>query len=186
MTEEKSAGVGPETPPTGAVQSTRPEDTHKARELGLDAKDFETDEPEDSVMLTAGMIQDADDSTLEKVPTPEWGGHVFVRNPTGEEKNQFEQEGMVRRGRNREQNLRDLNERLVLWFACDDKRKPLFELPDPSDPKRRRRAMIKPLEWLRRKNGAPINRIADMALHLGGWNEKDIEEMVGNSEGGPS
>jgi hypothetical protein len=167
------------------VQSTRPEDTYKARELGLDAEDFE-DDSEDSVMLTAELIQEADDSTLERVETPEWGGHVFVRNPTGEEKNQFEQEGMVRRGRNREQNLRDLNERLVLWFACDAERKPLFELPDPSDPKRRRRAMLKVLEWLRGKNSAPINRIADMALRLGGWNEQDVEDMVGNSENGQS
>jgi len=166
----------------------QPEDTHKAREVGLDAEDFEDDsgDSDELVMLTAGMIQEAEDSTLERVNTPEWGGYVYVRNPTGEEKNQFEQEGMVRRGRNREQNLRDLNERLVLWFTCNTERKPLFALPDPSDPKRRRRAMLKVLEWLRGKNGAPINRIADMALHLGGWNEKDVEEMVGNSENGQS
>lgn len=171
--------------PAGAVQSTRPEDTFVARENHLVAEDFE-DEPDESVMLTADMIHDADDSTLERVNTPEWGGFVYVRNPSGLEKNQFEQEGIKGRGKNREQNMRDVLERLVLWFACDENRKPIFDLPDPSDPMARRRAMVKPLEWLRKKNGAPINRIADMALRLGGWNEKDVEYMVGNSENGQS
>jgi len=170
--------------PAGAVQSTRPEDTRFARENNLVKEDF--DAPEESAMLTANAIQEADDNTLDRVPVPEWGGHVFVRNPTGEEKNQFEQEGMIGKGKNREVNLRDLNERLVLWFACDENRKPVFDLPPTTDPKARRRAMIKPLEWMRKKNSAPINRIANAALALGGWTEADVEDMVGNSESGPN
>jgi hypothetical protein len=158
-----------------AAQSTRPEDTRLAREEHLDAEDFR-DPLEEMKCLTLDLIKDADDATLEPVPCPEWGGKVFVRNPTGEERNAFEQEGMVRRGRNREVNLRDLKERLVIWFACDAERRPLFD----------RDKLKEQLPWLRKKNAAPINRIADTALRLGGWTDQDVEDMVGNSESGPN
>lgn len=154
----------------GAVQSERPEDTRIAREENLTGEDF--DEPEELVMLTSADIAATEDEVLEKVPTPEWknregrGGFVYARNPTGAERNQFEQEGMVRKGRSRELNLRDLKERLVVWFACDDERRPLFCRED--------------VKWLRDKNAAPINRIADAALRLGGWTDEDVEDLVGN------
>lgn len=158
-----------------AVQSTRPEDTRIAREENLTADDFE-DDGDWGVLLTADVIHDAEDEVLKAVPCPEWGGHVYVRNPTGQERNQFEQEGMVRRGRSRELNLRDLKERAVIWFACDKDRRPIFD----------RTKMKATLAWLRDKNSAPINRIADVALALGGWTDEDVEAMVKNSGGGPS
>jgi len=172
MTEEQQK-------PVGAVQSTRPEDTRVAREANLDAEDFEDVISEDDwECLDAATIREIDDSRLVKVPCPEWPtkngkvGFVFVRNPSGTERNKFEQERTVRRKGNREMNLRDLKERLVVWFACDKDRKPIFD-----------RDAVK---WLRDKNSAPINRIADKALQLGGWTDQDVEDMVKNSKGGPN
>jgi len=163
-----------------AQQSTRPEDTRIARENDLVGEDF--DEPEEFELLSVEEIEEAEDQQMLQVPTPEWKtkrgkpGCVYVRNPTGEEKNLFEQEGMIRRGNRREVNLRDLKERLVIWFTCDAERRPLFD-----------RTKLKPtLKWLRTKNAAPINRIADTVLRLGGWTDEDVEDMVGNSEAGPN
>lgn len=161
-----------------AEQSSDPLDTKRARELDaeglLDAAELEIEEelPE----LTAQQIQEADDDVLIKVPCPEWKGAVFVRNPSAEEKNQFEQESMHRRGRSREVNLRDLKERLFVWFSCDSQRRPLFD----------RRKMDEHLKWLRPKNAAPVNRVADVVLKLGGWDDRDVEDLVGNSDSAPS
>ena len=157
-----------------ARQSSRPEDTRLAREHDLDAEDFA--EPEELEQITADEIRAAEDNVIVRVPVPEWKtksgkpGLVYVRNPAGQERNLFEQESSVRRGQNREVNLRDLKERLVVWFACDEDRRPLFD----------RAKMKSTLEWLRQKNAAPINRIADTALRLGGWTDQDVEDLVGN------
>lgn len=170
MTDEPKAAQ------PGAVQSTRPEDTRMARENDLVEEDFA--EPEPSEMLTPEVIEAADDQVTRRVEVPEWGGHVFVRNPTALEKNKFEQQGMVRRGRDREANLNDLKERLVLNFTCYEDRRPFF-CPSESRPVPEEHAK-KTLAMLRRKNSAPVERIADMALKLGGWTEEDVEQMVGN------
>lgn len=160
-----------------AAQSMKPEDTRRARENDLSAEDF--DEPEPSPMLSPEAIEAADDEVTRQVEVPEWGGHVFVRNPTAREKNLFEQQGLVRkRNNNREANLHDLKERLVINFTCYDDRQPFFcpsePRPVPMDHAR------KPLAMLRGKNSAAVERIADVALRLGGWTEDDVEEMVGN------
>ena len=154
-----------------AEQSVKPEDTKRARELDMTAEDFGNDES--LPMLTRDAILAAEDNTLVKVPCPEWGGYVYARNPTGEERNRFEQASMVVRGRNtREMAMKDLKERLVVQFACDDKRQPIFKHED--------------VATLAAKNAAPINRIGDMILKLGGWTDQDVEDLVGNSDGAQS
>ncbi|HUS40968.1 MAG TPA: hypothetical protein VMX74_16055 [Pirellulales bacterium] len=157
-----------------AVQSDRPEDTRFAREHELVAVE-EDGEEEELTELSLEDIRDCDDDTLEKVPTPEWGGFVFVRNRSGADRNHFEQESARRQGGRRKPRaaaMKDLLERLVVFGSCTSKREPLFSAKD--------------IEWLRDKNAAPIGRIADTVLRLNGWTEGDLENMVGNSPSGPN
>jgi len=154
----------------GCAQSTRPEDTRLAREEGLVAEDFEDlqEEPE----LTREQILACDDRQIERVPCPEWGGVVYVRNVSGQERNQFEQESTRRKGKSRDVNMKDLMERVAVLACCNARREPLFTGNDVC--------------WLREKNAAPLARITSAAFRLGGWTEEDIEDLVGNSRSGPS
>ena len=163
-----------------SMQSAQPEDTRIAREENLIAEDF-ADPVEELTELTVEQIHDAHDERIEKVLCPEWGGFVWVRNPSAVERNAFERESQRRMPRKGtwEDRVRDLKERIVLWFTCHEDRSPFFDRSDPHK-------VSEMIVWLRTKNAAPVNRIADAGLRLGGWTEADVEELVGNSESAPS
>jgi hypothetical protein len=181
-----------------AIQSDRPEDTAAAREEGLTAEDFERDEDEERAgepparrCLTGEQILTAEDrGYLDNwVPTPEWGGPgsgVFVLTPSGEDRERYEQLTKIRRkqqGRRtvevREMNFDELRERLTIDFACDEAGKLLF----PCHNREQRRETI---GRLKKKAAAPIGRIGDLVCHLMGWTQQNLDDMVGNSETGPS
>lgn len=174
---------------SGCVQSTRPEDTFRAREEGLTAEDFADEESEPEELgparrcLTAEEILSADDrKDLHWVPTPEWGGPgagIYVAVPSGEDRNRYEQAQKVRkvkRGQRvveqREMNLDQLHERLMVDFACNEAGDRLFS----------RDHVVK----LRKKAAAPVARIGSECCRLMGWTEADIADLVGNSETGRS
>ena len=163
-----------------STQSAQPEDTRFAREENLVAEDFAAPDEELSE-LTIEQIRDAHDDVIEKIPCPEWGGFVWVRNPSAVERNAFERESQRRMPRKAtwEDRCRDLKERLTLWFTCHEDRSPFFDRSTPHK-------VSETISWLRTKNAAPVNRIADAVLRLGGWNEKDVEDLVGNFESVPS
>lgn len=180
-----------------AIQSDRPEDTAAAREEGLTAEDFERDEDDVAAeeptrrCLTAEEILTAEDrGYLDNwVPTPEWGGPgsgVYVLTPSGEDRERYEQMTKTRRkqqGRRtvevKEMNFDELRERLTIDFACDADGTLLF----PCHNREQHREMI---ARLKKKAAAPIGRIGDLACHLMGWTQQDLEDMVGNSETGRS
>lgn len=179
-----------------AIQSDRPEDTAAAREEGLTAEDFEQDEDAESTpaarrCLTAEEIFTAyDRGFLDNwVPTPEWGGAgsgVYVLTPSGEDRERYEQITKTRRKRRgrrtvevAEMNFDELRERLTIDFACDADGKLLF----PCHNREQHREMI---GRLKKKAAAPIGRIGDLVCHLMGWTQQDLDDMVGNSETGPS
>ena len=100
-----------------------------------------------------------------------------MRNPSAVERNAFERESARRnRGqKNRDDSLRDLKERLVLRFTCYKDRSPFFDCSSPH-------VIHDTIVMLRGKGAAPVNRIGDVALRLGGWTDEDVEDLVGNSE----
>lgn len=174
---------------SGCVQSENPEDTHKAREEGLTAEDFEDDEEVEQDAparrcLSADEILDAEDRGYLSnwVATPEWGGPgagVYVLTPSGEDRNRYEQmqkSRKVRRGNRvveeRSMNLDALHERLMVDFACDEKGERLFN----------RDHLVK----LRKKAAAPVARIGSECCRLMGWTGQDVQDLVGNSETGQS
>ena len=44
------------------------------------------------MLLTKDAILQAQDSKLEKLEVPEWGGHVFIKSMSGTERDNFEAE----------------------------------------------------------------------------------------------
>ena len=171
---------------SGCVQSSRPEDTYKAREEGLDAEDF-AEEPEVSTparrCLTAEEILSAEDRPHNHwVPTPEWGGPgggVYLLTPSGEDRNRYEQTLKRKRekvnGRWQEvakMSLDDLAERLTVDFVCNEAGERLFT----------RDHVVR----LRKKAAAPVARIGSEVCRLMGWTEQDLADLVGNSETGRS
>jgi hypothetical protein len=172
-----------------AEQSTRPEDTFRAREEGLTAEDFDQDmqEAPQRRCLTADEILDSEDrGHLDNwVPTPEWGGPgsgVYVLSPTAEDRERYEQvqkAKRVKRGKRtieqKEMDVREIRERLVIDFACGEDGRRLFACHN-------REQQRETIRKLKAKAAAPIGRIADMAVQLMGWSDQDWEDLVGNSE----
>ena len=122
------------------------------------------------------QIRNADDLTTisEPIPCPEWGDGValHVRILSGSERDAFEEASLVKKGKKRELSLQDARARLVEMAACDPAGKPIFRAGDA--------------KWLTLKNGAVLSRLFAAAMKLNAITEDDIEELVGNSESGPS
>jgi len=168
----------------GCTQSTRPEDTAEARENGLTAEDFETEQVPQRRCLSADEILNAEDRNhLDNwVPTPEWMGPgcgVYLLTPSGEDREYFEKNQKVRKTKKnnrieteRSLNNDRLNERLVAYFACDKDGRKLFSRDDVIN--------------LRKKASAPVTRIALECVRLLGWTNEDMELLAGNSETGQS
>lgn len=126
--------------------------------------------PLEPVLLTRDEIAHAHDDTIERVDAPEWKsrrghpGYVYVKNPSDAERAQFERDMVAAAGPDREANLHYLRQQLAVRFVCDDKRETILLGED--------------LKWLSEKNAAPINRIADVALRLGGFTDEAINYLV--------
>lgn len=126
----------------------------------------------DKFFPTADQILGASDLPHKDVPTPEWGdgAHVRVKTLTGSERDAFEQ-AMVeaRDGKTRD----GLTARLVAMAAVHpDTGKALFTADQ--------------VEALGRKSAKALNRCYTWAAKLAGFGKDDMEELLGNSEGGRS
>jgi hypothetical protein len=117
------------------------------------------------------QIFDCDDLPREKVPCPEWGCDVWIRTVGAVEKDMFEEAGLVKRGKNRETNLRNIRARLVILCATDEAGKQLFL---PGD-----------VENLGAKSSRVVTRLYDVATRLNAWSDADVEELAKNSESAP-
>lgn len=114
--------------------------------------------------LTIEQIRAVNDHQEVDVPVPEWGGKVRVRSLSTGEKQEFEQ-GMIKvKGKQRDVNLKNLRERLIV------------------------KALVQPrmtqtdIQMLSEKNALPVSRIYDVAAALSGLSDDDVESLVGKSE----
>lgn len=125
----------------------------------------------------------ADDMQYEVVVVPEWRNkEVCIRSLTGEERDAYEA-GLLRevkklgkRGVKTERKFdpRKVRAKLVIIAACHgvgDPR-PIF--------------MPEDVDKLAAKNGAALDRLFDVAQKLAGIGNDDLEDLMGNSEAGPS
>jgi len=121
--------------------------------------------------LTRDEILDADDIQYEEVECPEWGGTVLIRSLSGKERDDFEAESLVQKGKSSQVNLRNVRARLVARCAVDDRGgKPIFSMSD--------------VDALGRKNAGALDRVFTAAMQLSGLTPKDVQELVENFEPG--
>ena len=102
----------------------------------------------------------------ELVDVPEWGGKVFVRMMTGEERDRWEMSISKRRGKDGNIDLKGIRSELAVIVTCDENGKALFK-PEDSPA-------------LAKKNGMAIERICAAARKLSRLDDADIEDSKKN------
>ena len=117
-------------------------------------------------MLTREQILQADDLTKELVHCPEWGGDVYVRTLTGEERDRFEGDMLLDPEEDQRTRFANLRARLAVLALCDEKGMPLFFLHD--------------LEALGKKSSIALDRVFDVARKLSGMRQEDVETLTKN------
>jgi len=120
--------------------------------------------------LTKADILKAEDLDKEWVDVPEWGGGVYVRVLTGVERDNFESSVYVTKGRKTEINMQNMRAKLCAKCMVDENGKRLFDTKD--------------VKVLGKKSGRALDRIFSVAQRLNGMTQKDIDDLVGNLDGG--
>jgi hypothetical protein len=117
-------------------------------------------------LLTRDAILQAEDAKIASVDVPEWGGHVFLRVMSGTERDDFEAETYVTRGRSVELNRHNFRARLLVRCICDDKGEPIFTRKD--------------IDALGKKSAKALDRAFSVAQKLNGLSADDVEELTKN------
>ena len=123
-------------------------------------------------LLTRDDILNASDLARERVEVPEWGGAVLVRALTGRERDAYESSIVHPNGRAMKYTLTNMRARLVSLSVIDEAGTRLFSDSD--------------VELLGRKSAAALERVFEAAQRLSGLSAQDVDELVKNSESGPS
>jgi hypothetical protein len=124
-------------------------------------------------MLLRDLILTQDDLRYEPVTIPEWRDAegkpvtVLVRTLTSAERDQFEEESLVKKGKTRELSLKHIRARLVVLTACNPDKSPLFQ---PTD------TLV-----LSGKNSAALDKLFEVAQRLSGLKGEDVEALAKNS-----
>ncbi|SHI68507.1 phage tail assembly chaperone [Streptomyces sp. 3214.6] len=125
--------------------------------------------------LNGTQILEADDTKIEPVPVPEWGGEVLVRGLTGIERDDYE--ASIQQIRPKPDGTKEVvfvrgNARARLLVKCliDEQGNRLFKDSDAPA--------------LGKKNGAIIDKLYDVAAELSGMGDANEAEIEGNSEAG--
>lgn len=114
-------------------------------------------------MLTADAILNAEDTGIEKVSVPEWGGEVFIRTMTGAERDTWEMYATRQLDSKGNVNIRA---KLAVLTICDKDGKRLF-----SDSHH---------DQLSKKNAKALDRVYSRALKLNKLTDEDIEALEKN------
>jgi hypothetical protein len=114
-------------------------------------------------VLDRAAILAAPDIRTETVAVPAWGGEVIVRGLTGAERDAYEQ-------RCHDTKYANIRATLLALALVDAAGVRLFTLED--------------VERLGAKSAAPLDHLFDVARRLSGIGQKDVQELVGNSEPG--
>jgi len=120
-----------------------------------------------SKYLTREAILGVSDLPTEDVPVPEWGGVVRVRTLTGAERDAFEGSIVEKRGKKMVVKSDNMRARLVALAVVDEDGNRLFTDAD--------------VIALGKKSGAALARVFQVAQHLSGLTEDDVEELEKNS-----
>lgn len=116
------------------------------------------------MLLTREQILAADDSSIETVKVPEWGGEVGVKTLSGFEKDLWESERQTKDGGF---NLENIRASLVAIAACDEHGQRLFSLADVVD--------------LGKKSVRALDRVFQAAKKLNNVTDEELDEIEGES-----
>lgn len=122
--------------------------------------------------LSRTQILQCDDVQRERVEVPEWGGYVYVRSMTGQERERLEMALVDDLGNPIPGAREQLRARLVALTVVDDDNQRLFKTDD--------------VPQLQQKNSAVLDRLFTKAQHLSGITQDDVEALTKNSETAPS
>lgn len=119
--------------------------------------------------LTREQILECIDRRVEKLNVPAWGGDVYVRSLTGTERDEWEQENLVKDPRTKEYSyrLRNIRARLVVKTVCDENGTRIFTDRDA--------------DRIGEKNAAVLTKVYEVAARLSGITPEDVEELAKNS-----
>lgn len=109
------------------------------------------------------------DIKAEIVYVPEWGGDVLVQALTGTERDLLEQSTIEQRGRtNIRNNFGNFRAKVVALSCVDEDGTRLFSDSD--------------VAALGRKSAGALQLVYNKAAELSGMTDRDVEDLVGNSE----
>lgn len=125
-------------------------------------------------LLSKDQITAADDRQWEDVFVKEWGGDVRVLGMSGTDRNAYQSSMIVlgTNGKPQRVNLNDQLAKLVAKCLVGEDFQRLYT--------------DKEIAALGKKNGAVLDRLADVAKRLSGLDDKAVEAAAGNSEAAPS
>jgi len=123
--------------------------------------------PARPVILTRDLILKASHLRTEEVYVPEWGGSVLVRELNGRQRDEWEASLAVMRGKAMVPDVANMRAKLVARSVVGDDGEPVFTQQD--------------VAALGELSAAALDRVFEAAARLSGLNEKDLEEMAGNS-----
>ncbi len=115
--------------------------------------------------LTKEEILAADDMTIKSVEVPEWGGTVYIRTMSSEERDRFEADWVNSKG-GREIGMANFRARSLVLTICDAEGVRLFDDSDVALLAAKSIQAIEPIFVASQK----LNRISD----------DDIQELAGN------
>lgn len=127
---------------------------------------------EQRTYLDRAAILAASDIQTEEVHVPEWGTWIRVKGLTARERDDWEDSCLTGKGKNQQVNMRNARARMVVRAAVDEQGNRLFQNHDTDS--------------LGEKSGAAVDRIYDVAARLAGVSDRDMDDLTGNSETGPS
>lgn len=114
-------------------------------------------------MLNANDILNSNDSTLEKISIPEWGGDAFIRTMSGGERDSWEMYAAKQLEKTNNVNLRA---RLASLTLCDEKGNRLFKDDQ--------------VQALSKKSAKALDRVYEAAIKLNKLSDEDIEALEKN------
>ena len=116
-------------------------------------------------LLTKDAILNAQDLQRVEVEVPEWGGTVWIRTLTGNQRDVFEASLMKANGKT--QNLTNVRGRFAALVVCDESGTQMFNDAEAMK--------------LGEKSAAALNRIWDAGTQLNGIGEEAVKELEKNS-----
>ncbi len=116
------------------------------------------------MLLTKDAILKATDAKVEKVEVPEWGGHVFVRTMSGTERDSFEAETYVTKGKKVEFNRENFRARLLVRTLCDESGTPIFTRKD--------------VDALGKKSAKALDKCFSASQKINGLSAEDVDELT--------